>query len=542
MATFWTEERAQVVEQRHPAPYVVSDWKTPSGHIHVGSLRGVLVHDAVARALQRRGHEVTYYYGFDDVDPFDKIPSYLDQDAYRPYLGRSMRDLPVPDSQGKPDGQDVTPTHNYARYYAEEFEAVYRQLGVHSKTLWKGELYDQGRFNQAIRLILDHANEVRAAFEAVVVHRTADRMDKALVAEFPVNVRCESCAKVATTVVTAWNGERVRYQCASGTVAWAEGCGHEGETSPFHGRSKLPWKLDWPASWFVLQSDIEGAGKDHYTKGGSRDVGVEVFRRIFQPVAAAGHQQPPEDLFYEWLYEEGGKKMSTSKAVGAKASDMLKQLPSELLRFLLVRTRPVSGVEFRHAATTVPQLFDEYDRIVREALAGDEVANALLLASQIDRQEAATMAPLKFSTVSSIVQLPRLSVVAWAAQELEREMTDRERELLQLREHAATAWLEQFPEERLYTLRTDPPLEQLTDLEQVFVRALISSLSEVVDWSGGVIQEVIYAAANDVGLPTKQGFAVLYRLFLGQSSGPRAGFLFAQLGKDLVLKRLQEAV
>lgn len=536
---FWTDESADAVERRHAAPFVVSDWKTPSGHIHVGSLRGVLVHDAVARALRSRGHDVVYYYGFDDADPFDKIPNYLDQAAYTPYLGRPMRELPVPDEQGKPDGQPVTLDHNYARFYAEEFEVVYRQLGVDSVTLYKATLYDEGRFNEAIRLILDQADDVTAAFEAVVVNRTEDRAGKALVAKFPINVRCEQCGKVATTVVTAWDGTNVQYQCRTGTVPWAEGCGHEGAVSPFDGRAKLPWKLDWPGSWFVLQSDIEGAGKDHYTKGGSRDVGVEVFKRIFAPAAKAGYQQPPEDLFYEWLYDEGGKKLSTSKAVGARAADMLKELPPELFRFLVVRTRPASGVEFRHTALTVPQLADEFDRIVREAAAGDDVATRLLHATRLLPDTPLVPAPLKFSTVSSLVQLPQVSVQEWAAQELGRPLTAEEQDVLAARVAAAAAWLTRFPSERLYTLQTETPTLSLSESERSFIEALAASLDSLAHWDGATVQDAIYAAANGAGLPTKQGFVVLYRLFVGQDSGPRAGFLLAQLGKQMVLERLR---
>jgi len=536
---FWTTERAEAVRRRHGGPYVVSDWKTPSGHIHVGSLRGVLVHDAVARALRAHGADVTYYYGFDDADPFDKVPSYLDQATYTPFLGLPMRELPVPDAQGKPDGQPVTAEHNYARLYADEFEAVYRQLGVDSVTLYKGSLYDEGRFNEAIRLVLDHADEIKRAFEAVVINQTADRVGKALVADFPVNVRCEQCGKVATTVVTGWDGATVRYQCRTGTVPWAEGCGHEGAVPPFDGRAKLPWKLDWAASWFVLQSDIEGGGKDHYTKGGSRDVAVEIFKRVFAPAAIEGHQMPPEDLFYEWLYDESGKKMSTSKAVGAKASDMAAELPAELFRFLLVRSKPASGVVFKHGSDTLPQLSDEFDRITRDAAGGDEASAQLLQAARLAPTKPLTPAPLKFSTVSSLVQLPQVSVPEWAAQELGRALTEAEQQVLAARITAATAWLTRFPDQRLYELQTKTPTLSLSESERAFIQSLAASCQRESDWTGAAVQDAIYTAANGAGLPTKQGFVLLYRLFVGQDSGPRAGFLLAQLGKQAVIERLE---
>jgi lysyl-tRNA synthetase class 1 len=56
--------------------------------------------------------------------------------------------------------------------------------------------------------------------------------------------------------------------------------------SPFDGRGKLPWKLEWCAKWRTFPVTIEGAGQDHSTKGGSRDVAMACLRAIYG-------QQPP---------------------------------------------------------------------------------------------------------------------------------------------------------------------------------------------------------------------------------------------------------
>ena len=49
-------------------PQVINDSKTPSGRVHVGALRGVLLHDALFRALRARGVPVRYWFGVDDYD------------------------------------------------------------------------------------------------------------------------------------------------------------------------------------------------------------------------------------------------------------------------------------------------------------------------------------------------------------------------------------------------------------------------------------------------------------------------------------------
>jgi lysyl-tRNA synthetase class 1 len=48
---YWADELAARVS----GPQVVNDSKTPSGTVHVGSLRGPVMHDAIARALRDRG-------------------------------------------------------------------------------------------------------------------------------------------------------------------------------------------------------------------------------------------------------------------------------------------------------------------------------------------------------------------------------------------------------------------------------------------------------------------------------------------------------
>ena len=63
----WADELAAGVS----GPQVVNDSKTPSGTVHVGSLRGPVILDVITRALRRRGLETTLLYGIDDMDPMD---------------------------------------------------------------------------------------------------------------------------------------------------------------------------------------------------------------------------------------------------------------------------------------------------------------------------------------------------------------------------------------------------------------------------------------------------------------------------------------
>ena len=58
--------------------------------------------------------------------------------------------------------------------------------------------------------------------------------------------------------------------------------------------------------------------------------------------------------------------MSTSKGTGIKARDITAILPSEVARFLLVRTPPRKAIDFDPTGMTIPDLFDEFDRCAQE--------------------------------------------------------------------------------------------------------------------------------------------------------------------------------
>ena len=54
--------------------------------MHVGALRGVLIHDAIFRTLREKGIEARYLFGVDDFDPVDEIPKGEDE-HFGKYIG-----------------------------------------------------------------------------------------------------------------------------------------------------------------------------------------------------------------------------------------------------------------------------------------------------------------------------------------------------------------------------------------------------------------------------------------------------------------------
>ena len=65
---FWADK---IAADAQGSAIVVNDSKTPSGRVHVGSVRGVIIHDTIYRALKQAGKPVKFTYGVDDYDALD---------------------------------------------------------------------------------------------------------------------------------------------------------------------------------------------------------------------------------------------------------------------------------------------------------------------------------------------------------------------------------------------------------------------------------------------------------------------------------------
>lgn len=523
---YWADEIAAAAE----GPQVVNDSKTPSGTVHVGSLRGVVLHDALRRAVAERQLEVSFRYGVEDLDPMDNQAA-LSGDAVAQYMGVPLSRVPAPAGSDAP---------NYARHYAGLFLRTFAGLGIHPELYWMSEQYASGAMDGYIARALDHAELIRAIYAEVSnVRKSPDWL--------PLSVICEHCGRIGTTIARDWDGREVTYECRPDIVRWAVGCGGMGRVSPFGGRAKLPWNVDWPARWGLVGATIEGCGKDLATAGGSRDRSDAISRRVFE-------REPPVNVPYEFL-NIGGRKMSTSQGRGVSAHQMADLLPPEVLRFLFLRSRPNRHLDFDPEGDTIPGLFDEFDRVAG-AVAGREVrgeipadADRILRMSLVDeaadlQREARRFRP-PFRHLALLLQVPGVDVESRMAAEKGAPLDDEERAILAARSDIARAWLEHFAPDRY---RVEIQREGLPDFaiglaapEVAFLAALADAAESAAPGSGDAWQDLIFRTAGDVGLTSGRAFGALYAAFLGRPNGPRAGWLLASLETPWAVERLREA-
>lgn len=521
---FWAEKIADDVERRYTdlinanKPIVVRDEKTASGKVHVGSLRSASLHAIVADVLKSRGHNVKFLFEINDFDPMDGIPGYLDETEYKKYMGVPLCNIPSPEP-----GYE-----NIAELYGQEYVQVLDQVGFGAEVYRASELYKSGKMNELIAKALDRRALVREIYFRISRSEKPEGW-------YPFNVICEKCGNLSATNITDWDGETVAYTCSSDTIEWAEGCGHSGRMSPFDGNGKFPWKLDWAAKFVVQGVHFEGGGKDHYTKGGSRQVAEAICREIFD-------HEPPYGVFNEFFLV-GGKKMSSSKGNAATAAEMVNILPVHILRLLLLKTPINRQIDFDPDGDAIPVLFDTYDRLAEKTWSGVEDDDSVLfnfIHAPAQRKNIPKRFLPRFSQIAFLVQMPHMDLYEEVTKMKEQPLTDEDKSEVELRVEYARRWLQEYADDKfIFELKQNLPEYSLTNEQTLALSILASNIESAESLDGQVMHELIHNVRQETELDPKVFFSAIYQVFLGKESGPKVGWFLSTLDKDFVVKRLR---
>lgn len=512
---FWTQEILKAINKDQPQ--LINDSKTPSGEPHVGSLRGVLIHDAVFKVLREEGYDVRYTFGSDDYDPVDEIPKGQDE-HFTKYLGMPLCNVPPP------PGSEYT---DMADHFISGFFKTFDTLGVQAEKYRMRDIYRSGQFNEAIEQILNNSDAIRGIYKKVSGSEKSQNW-------YPFQTICENCGRIGTTEVTDFDGKEVTYTCHPNMVKWAEGCGHTGKVSPFDGKGKLPWKLEWVAKWMTWGITIEGAGMDHSTKGGSRDVSSQVLRNVFNKI-------PPFNIPYGFFLTDGAK-MSSSKGIGATAREMSEFLSPEMLRYLMLSTPPKRAINFSPTENFIVKLYNDFDGVRTGAFSGQEEKDQqkeVYRISELDTSENYQIPG--FSLVKNLIQMPHIDIFKEAKNIKGSDLTSLEKNRLEGRIASAKFWLDNFASEEdkfeIQSYFTDEMLSKLDAENFGFIERFREDLPKI-EWNEALIQQQIFDSSRMVPTLPKASFKAMYTLFLNKDKGPQVGNMLFYLGRDLVLDRL----
>ena len=496
---FWADK---ILQERKGDEWVNDAW-TPSGIIHMGSLKGPVIHDVVNKVILEQGRNSKFTFGFDDMDAIDGLPKDL-QEKLGEYMGIPICNAPSPDGNG-----------TFGEYYANIMRDVFSTLKIDAEIYLASDYYKKGIYDDAIAYVLNNADGIRKVYSEMYHKDISSDW-------FPLQVVCPDCGKVGTTKVTKWDGEKVSYECSETLVEWAQGCGKSESISPFGGNATMPFKVEWAAKWWTFGVTIEGAGKDHASAGGTYDVARKIIKDVFK-------KDPPLKLPYEFfLYD--GKKMSASKGLGLIAQELLEVMPPELVRFLMIKTPPNQAVEFNPFGTQIiPRLYDDYYMCAKKYIdkINDDDTRAFEL-SQIDRDNPLLPPEARFTTLAQWSQMPSML----------NKISDSE---LGKWVNYARVWIEKYaPEsEKFLVQESSPDVSNLTPDQKKYLEEVADRLELGQD--AEKIQEVIYNTSKELGVASKDAFKAIYTSLLGKDHGPRAADLIASLEIEFVKKRFRDS-
>ena len=133
----------------------------------------------------------------------------------------------------------------------------------------------------------------------------------------------------------------------AGTLSWRDPDTKEFYETPVTGGAcKLQWKPDWAMRWYALKVDYEMAGKDL----------IELVK-LSGAIARALGATPPEGFNYELFLDEKGQKISKSKGNGLTIDEWLAYASPESLSLFMYQ-KPTAAK--RLAFDVIPRAVDDY--------------------------------------------------------------------------------------------------------------------------------------------------------------------------------------
>ena len=511
----WADALAQkIIAERGDKPlYILASGITPSGTIHFGKFREVMTVDLVARALARLGKKVRFIYSWDDYDTFRKVPTDMpEQEMLKENLYRPIVDIPDP--------YGTAPS--YARHNELTLEGSAHKVGVgYVEYIYQNELYRAGTYNDNIIITMDARDKVRDILQEFKTNEISPEWQ-------PLETYCTKC-----------NRDRIRfgeYNSADKTVDYeCKLCSHKEKldlrTSK---RLKLPWRIDWPMRWAYEKVDFEPGGRDHSSAGGSRDTGAVIARKVFGA-------EPPVYAVYESIRVKGQtKKMSSSSGNGFSLESVLAVYEPEMVRWFFAKYKNDAMFDMAFDLDVLKN-YEEFDRLERDAFAGDEWARRIYELSQLSFDGAMpAVLPWQpsFRTFCNNIQMfdfDRAKTREFYDAEIK---TARDERRFTERFDRAEHWLKTYaPEDFKFIVNTSRRTDvELSDAEAAFISELKDLIGQPFG-SDKELQDSIATLVEAKGLGPAV-YKKVYQLILNRDLGPKLGTLIRALGAARVQELL----
>lgn len=498
----------QAIERYPDGEILIESGGSPSGTYHLGHMRELVTCDAIVLELRRRSRQARHIYFVDDLDVFRKVPVNVPSE-FEQYLGMPLCDVPSPDGQ---------PGKSYADFFLQGLVDSCQALGVEVEFVRSHPKYRSGWFVPAIERCLDNVPAIRHALETISNRQLDEHWS-------PIQVLENGRLKNRRFLAIDKQAKTVTFENADGKPQLAQ---------YDKGEVKLDWRLDWPARWWKLKVQVEPYGREHASAGGSYDTSAQIIRDIFET-------EPPLPVPYDPINMVGDtKKMSASKGTAISATESTQIMPAEVVRYFILRA-PLNRLLFFDPNEGVVKLIDEFAELV--AKTKRTVIEEMLL-NVCTRGQQPTVSSVPFSHLVASYQASLKDVnqtLAIISRTEYHEIAKQQADIIKNELIFIDAWLDKrAPEDVKFSLLSQINKDDFSLAEQTFLADLADQISQApVDADGAWFHDAIYGLKDTSGLPPKELFGVLYRVTIGKTSGPRAGWFLSILPREWLIQRLR---
>jgi lysyl-tRNA synthetase class 1 len=492
----------------------------PSGLPHLGTFGEVARTSFVLQALKTMAPEVeSRLIAFsDDMDGLREVPQNVpNRQMLVPHLGKPLTSVP------DPFGQEPS----YAHFMNKRLREFLDSFGFRYTFASSTEHYRSGRFNNALKSVMEHYDAIREMFVATI----AEEKRATWSPFFPV---CQGCGRIYSTRVTGIDkaGYSVSYTCDTPLAGKYECCGHSGTASILNGGCKVGWKVDWALRWFALRVDYETHGEDLLDS-------VRLSSKIVKVIGG----EPPETFKYELFLDEKGKKISKKLGNGVSIEQWLRYAPVDSLLYLMF-LKPQQAKKM--GLPLLPEIVDQYLELV-STWDGDMDSPVPFVSRLSSGPHAETgRKSVPYSLIVDLVMSLGTDDPVMVRDYLVKYQPDVAANIAyydRLIQDALTYTREVLLPQR----KAEEPSHEL----DAALGTLAAKLREARAGSGTAhgtasdpeaLQTLVFQVAKDSGVQPKEWFRTLYRIFLGQSQGPRLGSFIALLGVDKAAERIEAHV
>lgn len=505
----WLNKIVDEVLAKHPeGEILIESGSSPSGTYHLGHLRELVTCDAILLEIRRRGRDVRHVQFVDDLDAFRKVPVNLPAD-YEEHLGYPLSDIPAPEGG----------SGSMADHFLEGLVEACETLGVEVEYVRAHEKYRSGWYVPAIEKALAHVSEARHALETVSGRQLDDQWS-------PIQVMEDGRLKKRAFVSIDKDSKQLVYKDFDGK---------EQTISYDKGDVKLDWRLDWPGRWWLQNVAVEPSGRDHMTKGGSYDTGVQIVREVYGA-------EPPYPVAYDFINMVGDtKKMSASKGTGLDAVQGAELMPPEVVRYFILRSPPSKRLYFDPVHGVV-KLMDEFAEFAAKAEKSESEKQLWHLCTRGEDKRSVSRVPFSHLMTSYQAALKNPDVTLEIMRRTEHSQTvDEDREIIKAELKFIDKWLQtRAPEEVKFELSKSVDSKRFDDRQKAFMSGLAEKIAGAPENADGDwFHKTIYDFRETSGLEPKELFETLYQAIIGKNSGPRAGWFLSLLPRDWMIKRMR---